>query len=323
MANSAEKYLRSVIEDVKSDLEETGSSLDGHDLRIAIDWAIEKLLEAQTKVFQPTETTPIVLTDAMLDEICKALCTKHFSSDSDWTTMRVNDGYKQGFSEGYKIGATGHWPKVLQFIAEGETKEPAKRKENHETDRRTESATDSECRTRVGVSSGLAGHSVTGFSIGDEITEEIQRYKDLEHLRSCHGVTRPERDYDIVKAAFDGQKQRIAELDQAVSDWSHKAALHKAEADAHKMRIAKLERENERLQLDGIHTCHNQCRRIACVQRREITDLESRLAIATEALEKYANPETHSMDGNGFKWSGDYFDYETAQAALEKIGGEK
>lgn len=39
-----------------------------------------------------------------------------------------------------------------------------------------------------------------------------------------------------------------------------------------------------------------------------------------EALEKYANPETHSMDESGFVWHGDYFDYETARAALEPSG---
>lgn len=36
-----------------------------------------------------------------------------------------------------------------------------------------------------------------------------------------------------------------------------------------------------------------------------------------KALEKYANPETHSMDENGFVWSGDFFDYKTARDALE------
>lgn len=36
-----------------------------------------------------------------------------------------------------------------------------------------------------------------------------------------------------------------------------------------------------------------------------------------KALEKYADPERHSMDPSGFVWSGDYFDYETARAALE------
>jgi hypothetical protein len=36
-----------------------------------------------------------------------------------------------------------------------------------------------------------------------------------------------------------------------------------------------------------------------------------------KALEKYANPETHSVDENGNVWYGDFFDYKTASAALE------
>lgn len=36
-----------------------------------------------------------------------------------------------------------------------------------------------------------------------------------------------------------------------------------------------------------------------------------------KALEKYANPETHSMDEDGEVWYGDYFDYKTARDALE------
>ena len=57
------------------------------------------------------------------------------------------------------------------------------------------------------------------------------------------------------------------------------------------IRVSKLEAENERLQ--------------------------NIVQIYKAALEKYANPETHSMDKDGFVWGGDYFDYETARAALE------
>lgn len=49
----------------------------------------------------------------------------------------------------------------------------------------------------------------------------------------------------------------------------------------------------------------------------ELDRLREENARLREALKKYANPETHSMDPNGFVWSGDYFDYETARAALE------
>lgn len=50
----------------------------------------------------------------------------------------------------------------------------------------------------------------------------------------------------------------------------------------------------------------------------ENIDLKEKNARLRKALEKYANPETHSMDKDGFVWSGDYFDYETARAALEE-----
>lgn len=49
----------------------------------------------------------------------------------------------------------------------------------------------------------------------------------------------------------------------------------------------------------------------------EFNLLKAENARLREALKKYANPETHSMDPDGFVWSGDYFDYETARAALE------
>jgi hypothetical protein len=40
---------------------------------------------------------------------------------------------------------------------------------------------------------------------------------------------------------------------------------------------------------------------------------------AIEALNKYKNPETHTMDSDGFLWSVDYADYDTASRALEEI----
>ena len=52
-------------------------------------------------------------------------------------------------------------------------------------------------------------------------------------------------------------------------------------------------------------------------EHKENERLQNIVQIYKAALEKYANPETHSMDKDGFVWSGDYFDYETARAALE------
>jgi hypothetical protein len=54
----------------------------------------------------------------------------------------------------------------------------------------------------------------------------------------------------------------------------------KDEADA---RIAELEREAERWKMDGVHSCHDGCQRIACVQRRRIAELERDLDAAIDA----------------------------------------
>lgn len=48
--------------------------------------------------------------------------------------------------------------------------------------------------------------------------------------------------------------------------------------------------------------------------------LIERVERLSEALEKYANPKTHSMDKEEFVWNGDYFDLKTAKDALEKYG---
>lgn len=49
----------------------------------------------------------------------------------------------------------------------------------------------------------------------------------------------------------------------------------------------------------------------------ENVDLKEQNARLRKALEKYANPETHSMDEDGEVWYGDYFDYKTARDALD------
>lgn len=67
------------------------------------------------------------------------------------------------------------------------------------------------------------------------------------------------------------------------------------------------EREYDRMQ-EGFY--------VTGIERR-IKKLEAENARLRKALEKYANPETHSMDEDGEVWYGDYFDYKTARDALE------
>lgn len=59
-----------------------------------------------------------------------------------------------------------------------------------------------------------------------------------------------------------------AVIERAKAEWM-------AERDA---RIEALEAEVNRLSLDSIHTCHDQCQRTACVLRRERDALEAEVA---------------------------------------------
>lgn len=69
----------------------------------------------------------------------------------------------------------------------------------------------------------------------------------------------------------------------------------------------KEDREYDRMQ-EGFY--------VTGIERR-IKKLEAENARLRKALEKYANPETHSMDEDGEVWYGDYFDYKTARDALD------
>ena len=61
-------------------------------------------------------------------------------------------------------------------------------------------------------------------------------------------------------------------------------------------RIAELEGEVKRLDLNGIHTCHDECRRLPCVQRREIAALKANEVKLREALEKIESGKAVMID---------------------------
>jgi len=44
-----------------------------------------------------------------LDKICQFLNTEHFESDSDFTRMRSNEGFKQGWKERGKYEGRKRW----------------------------------------------------------------------------------------------------------------------------------------------------------------------------------------------------------------------
>lgn len=58
------------------------------------------------------------------------------------------------------------------------------------------------------------------------------------------------------------------------------------ECDALTARVRELEAEVQRLEVNGIHSCWDECPRIACVQARHIRELETRLAAQGEELGK-------------------------------------
>ena len=63
---------------------------------------------------------------------------------------------------------------------------------------------------------------------------------------------------------------------------------------------------------EGVHTCHDQCQRIACVQRREIDELKRKLEVAKKALVDYAESE------NWFHISPPNFAISSSLVALRK-----
>lgn len=71
---------------------------------------------------------------------------------------------------------------------------------------------------------------------------------------------------------------------------------------------------------DDIHTCHDQCERIACVQRREIESLKSELKEKDAVLEVYANNSTTVWDCNGESVITDNL---MAQEVLQKYRGKE
>lgn len=64
------------------------------------------------------------------------------------------------------------------------------------------------------------------------------------------------------------------------------AAVTTAQAEADALRA-----EVERLSYDGIHTCHDSCPRLPCVQRREIERLREVLEMLAPSLDYLPHPQ--------------------------------
>ena len=63
-------------------------------------------------------------------------------------------------------------------------------------------------------------------------------------------------------------------------------AYEEARADntAHLRKIIELQKRIEKLEVNRIHTCHDQCQKIECVQRRRIEELEAENKKLRDAL---------------------------------------
>jgi uncharacterized small protein (DUF1192 family) len=60
--------------------------------------------------------------------------------------------------------------------------------------------------------------------------------------------------------------------------------------------VERLRAEVQRLDIAGIHSCHDDCQKLPCVQRREIDRLRAELAAAKAELEKLVK-ETIKRNG--------------------------
>lgn len=60
--------------------------------------------------------------------------------------------------------------------------------------------------------------------------------------------------------------------------------------------IAKLRAENERLKSNDVHSCHDQCQRVACVQRREIDKLREEKEQFEKAAKSLADANDRHID---------------------------
>jgi hypothetical protein len=101
-------------------------------------------------------------------------------------------------------------------------------------------------------------------------------------------VTQADRD---AAAHWRGNYGRSATYHQLIEAFARhrEAAITTAQAEAEALRA-----EVERLSYDGIHTCHDSCPRLPCVQRREIERLREALREALDALkfQPYRNTRT-------------------------------
>ncbi len=75
--------------------------------------------------------------------------------------------------------------------------------------------------------------------------------------------------------------------------------------------IQTLRAEVERTKYDGIHTCHDQCQRTACVLRRELADRDARLAEAVGMMTRAVGDIAAALinlgrEGDIPEWTKDY-----------------
>ena len=79
------------------------------------------------------------------------------------------------------------------------------------------------------------------------------------------------------QATTDRIEAQAAEIERLRSMVLEGAAKNAAEIVRLELEIERLQKEVERRAYDGIHTCHDDCQRVACRQRRQIEQLREAL----------------------------------------------
>ncbi len=90
--------------------------------------------------------------------------------------------------------------------------------------------------------------------------------------------------------------KRLRRRDAFVFDpVSLKPRLHNPDGPEAADRIEALQAEVERLTFDSIHTCHADCPRLPCVQRREIEGLRAEVRRLTNELQAHRRKTRRSI----------------------------
>jgi uncharacterized protein YdcH (DUF465 family) len=114
----------------------------------------------------------------------------------------------------------------------------------------------------------------------ERLREQNGRFAaEIERLKCCekHMLWLGEKKNNLT-----AEIERLRGVIDAMADEALK--VYKPELDAKDAEIERLREDLNNAQARGIHTCHDQCQRVECVQRREIERLRAGLRVTNLAL---------------------------------------